>query len=203
MVHHLSAAEEPRRSPLPANPFARFALFSLTGAACAVGLLGVAAFGGLDTHDPMADPAEPGTELKNDLITVTPHEARVHTDDLGTYLQVKADIELRGSERPVPMGNVGGALVVHAEPGGQSVKGPEIDYERQPTGYVSHLQPHSVEESDILSWELPRNLDVDDVESLGLALHEIEELQTTGGTGTLWVGTNDVAGAVSLPLGGG
>lgn len=203
VVHHLSAAEEPRRSPLPANPFAKFALFSLVGAACAVGLLGVAAFGGLDTHDPMTAPAEPGTELENDLIVVTPHEARIHSDDLGSHLQVRADIELRGSERPVPMGNVGGSLVVHAEPGGQTVKGPEISYERQPTGYVSHLQPHAVEESAVLSWEVPRNLDVDEVESLGLALHEIEELRTTGGTGTLWVGTDSVVGAVSLPLDGG
>ena len=203
MVHHLSAAERPRRSPLPANPFARFALFSLIGAAGAVGLLGVAAFGGLDTHDPNADPAAPGTELKNDLVVVTPHEARIQSDDLGTYLQVKVDIEMRGSHRPVPMGNVGGSLVVHAEPTGESVQGPEVNFERQPTGYVSHLQPHAVEQSAVLSWEIPQNLDVDDVESLGFTLHGIEELETTGNRGTLWVGTKDVVGAVSLPLDGG
>lgn len=202
VVHHLGAAEKPRRSPLPANPFAKFALFSLIGAAGAVGLLGVAAFGGLDTHDPNADPAAPGTELKNDLVIVTPHEAWIRSDGLGTYLQVRVDIEMRGSDRPVPMDNVGGSLVVHAEPTGESVKGPEINFERQPKGYVSHLQPHMVEESAVLSWEVPQNLDVDAVEGLGFVLHGIEELQTTGDRGSLWVGTEDVVGAVSLPLDG-
>lgn len=202
VVHHVREADVPRRSPLPQNPFARFALVSLIGAVGAVVLLGVTVFGGLETADALADPEPAGTELENDLIRVSPHEARVFSGDLGDELQLRADIEMHGSERPVSVFDAGRAVVVHVQPTGEITEPPEIHFQRRPEGYVSHLQPHMPEENAVLSWELPEGVDPDSIESVVVTVHEIQRLESRGGGGVLWTTGDGLVGAVSVPFEG-
>lgn len=202
MVHHVREADVPRRSPLPQNPFARFALVSLLGAAGAVVLLGVAVFGGLETADALAEPEPAGTELENDLVRVSPHEVRVFSDDLGDRLQLRVDIEMHGSERPVFASDAGRAVVAHVQPTGELTESPEILFQRRPEAYVSHLQPHMPEEDAIISWELPEGVDPGTIESVVVAVHEIQRLETRDGGSILWAAGDGLVGAVSVPLEG-
>lgn len=175
---------------------------SLTGAVGAVALLGVAAFGGLDTPDALAEPETAGTELENDLIRVSPHEARIFSGDLGDHLQLRVDIEMHGSERPVSTFDAGRTVVAHIQPSGSETENPEFLFQRRPEGYVSHLQPHMPEEDAIISWDLPEGVDPDGIEGVVVAVHEIERLEARGGGGILWVSGDGLVGAVSVPLEG-
>lgn len=202
VVHHVREADVPRRSPLPQNPFARFALVSLLGAAGAVVLLGVAVFGGLESANALAEPEPAGTELENDLFRVSPHEVRVFSDDLGDRLQLRVDIEMHGSERPVSTFDAGRAMVVHLQPAEEISESPEILFQRRPGANVSHLQPHMPEADAIISWELPEGVDPGAVESVVVAVHEIQRLEARDGGSILWVAGDGLVGAVSVPLEG-
>ncbi len=202
VVHHVRETDVPRRSPLPRNPFARFALVSLAGAAGAVVLLAVAVFGGLETADALAEPEPAGTELENDLIRVSPHGARITSDELGGQLQLRLDIELHGSERPVSASDSVRTVVVHVQPTDVETELPDVLFQRRPDGIVSHLQPHMREEDAIISWDLPEGADPDAIESVVVAVHETQRLEARGGGGVMWVKENELVGAVSVPLEG-
>lgn len=203
MVHHVSETDSPGRSPLPQSPLARLALLSAIGAAGALVLLAVTVFGGLERADAFADPEPAGTELENDLVRITPHEARVITDDGVAFLQVRADIEMHGSERPVSTADALEAAVAHLEPSGDTVEDPEVHFQRMPDGYVSHLQPHMPETDAILSWQFPEGAAPEDLAGVLVAVHETERLEARGGGGVLWVADQQgVVGSVSVPLEG-
>ncbi|MFE9244760.1 hypothetical protein [Nocardiopsis sp. NPDC006938] len=203
MAHHVPDADVPRRSPLPANPFARFALVSLVGAAGAVVLLGVAAFGGLERADAVAEPAGAGTEVENALIRISPHQVRVVSDELGDTVQLRADIEMHGSERPVFVADAARSVVLTLEPSGERAESPSVFFQRRPDGLVSHFQPHMPEADAVLSWDLPDGVDADGIEGAVVTVHEVEKLHSRGGGGVLWA-TDDKAavGAVGVPLEG-
>ncbi|WP_431871076.1 hypothetical protein [Nocardiopsis eucommiae] len=202
MVHHVLATDAPRRSPLPRNPLARLALVSLAGAVGSVGLLGVAVFGGLERADAVSEPSAAGTEVENSLIRISPHEARVVTGELGDQLQLRADIEMHGSERPVSVFDAVKAVVLNIEPAGKRTEHPTVLFQRMPDGMVSHLQPHMPEKDAIISWDLPDGVDPDTIEDLVVTVHEVERLEARGGGGVLWPSDKKLAGAVTVPLEG-
>lgn len=200
VVHHVRAADIARRSFLPVNPLARFALVSVVGAAGAIVTLIVAAFGGLDRADSQTSPEPPGTELENELFAVTPYEAWVETGDDGARLQVRADIELRASDVSVPVFEVGSGLVLLLGPSGTSADRPDVSFERMPESLVASLQPHMAEENAVLSWEMPEDVTASDLGEVDLAVHGMQELGTRDGLGSFWISSDDVAGTVTLPL---
>ena len=200
MVHHVSEADVPNRPTLLGSPLARAAVLSAIGAVLALGVLVVAVFGGLEKADALADPEPAGTELANDLIRVAPHEARVVSDESEDFLQVRADIEMHGSERPVSTFDAIDSAVAHVGSSANALEDPDLLFQRMPEGYVSHLQPHMFEEDAIISWPLPDGTVPDEVDDVRVAVHEVERIEARGGGGALWVADDGLVGSVSVPL---
>lgn len=200
VVHHVRETDVPRRSPLPQSPLARVALLTAAGAAGSLVLLAVTLFGGLESADALAEPQPAGTELENELIRVSAHEARVFRADYGDQLQLRVDIEMHGSERPVSASSAGRSVVAHIQPSGETTEHPDFLFQRRPEAYVSHLQPLMPEEDAIITWDLPEGVDPDGIESVVVAVHEVQRLEARGGGGILWVNGDGIVGAVSVPL---
>ncbi len=204
MVHHTRPDETPGR-PLPFLPgdrVLRAAILSVGAAVAAVAVLGLYLTGGLAAASP--EPRPPGTELRNVLYRITPHEAGPASDDAeGTVVRVLADVELHGSDLPVSVFDIGSTMDVRLLPGDHRVKHPDLTLTRHPEGATTRLQPHMPEEA-LLSWPLPEGVSPDEVDTVRITVHQTEKLTTTGGAGFFWTSVaGSTVGTVDLPLGEG
>ena len=177
-------------------------MISVGAAAVAVAVLGLYLFGGLDTATPTPEP--PGTRLRNVLYEITPHEAAPASDEVeGAVVQVLVDVELHGSDLPVPMFDIGSTMDVRLFPGDHRVKHPDLTLTRYPQGVTTRLQPHMREEA-LLSWPLPDGVSPDEVDTVRITVRQAEKLVTTGGGGFFWSPiAGSSVGTVDLPIGEG
>ncbi|MGW9351888.1 hypothetical protein [Nocardiopsis flavescens] len=147
MVHHARPDDTPGL-PLPFLPgdrVLRAAILSVGAAVAAVAVLGLYLTGGLASSP---EPRPPGTELRNVLYRITPHEAGPAPDDVeGAAVRVLADVEPHGSDLPVPVFGIGSTMDVHLLPGDHRVKHPGLTLTRHPEGTTARLQPHMPEEA--------------------------------------------------------
>lgn len=175
------------------------ALLSVVSAAAAVVMLGLYMFGGLETATAHDDPSPAGTQMRNILYTITPHEAQLVSDELGTRVQVRADLELHGQDEPVPVFDVGTTTLAHVRPGDHEMKFPELRLTRNPDVPTSHVQPHMPEEV-LLTWPLPEEVPAQEVDTVRITVHQTEKLVATGEGSVLWVKDTAVIGTVDLPI---
>ncbi|MFL1376669.1 hypothetical protein [Nocardiopsis protaetiae] len=180
----------------------RTAVLSVGAAIVAVVVLGTYLLGGFEAAAP--EPKPPGTELRNVLYRITPHEAGLGSDEIeGTVVQVLADVELHGSDLPVSMFDVGAIMDVRLFPGDHRVKHPGLTLTRYPQGFTTRLQPHMPEEA-LISWPLPDGVSSDEVETIRITVRQAEKITTSGGGGFFWTDVpGSSVGTVDLSVGEG
>ncbi|GAA4954648.1 hypothetical protein GCM10023224_45090 [Streptomonospora halophila] len=159
MAHHAPDTEDVSSGLLPQSTLWRVVILLVAAVVLAAATLVLWATGGLARADATPE-AEPGTEVRTAMYTLTPQKAEFVKDDAGlTALQVRAEL-VSNDTKPIQVSQLGHVIEVDFPSDGIDASALSVAYVRHPGGLVFEIQP-KMREKVVMTWSL-RKAEQDD-----------------------------------------